>query len=95
MQHARDLGPRFEPARDPQAGLVVMGEPHAHRAQAAQTEIDVVGTDAEPERVHGRCRRGQVASLADTVPSITSEWPPIYLVPAWIERSTPFSKARK
>ena len=23
-------------------------------------------------------------------PSITSEWPPIYLVPDWIERSTPF-----
>ena len=23
--------------------------------------------------------------LAETVPSITSEWPPIYLVPAWID----------
>ena len=31
------------------------------------------------------CRRGQVAALAATVPSITSEWPPIYLVPDWIE----------
>ena len=37
----------------------------------------------------------QVALLADTAPSITSEWPPIYLVAAWIDRSTPWSKARK
>ncbi len=36
-----------------------------------------------------------VAALADTQPNMMSEWPPIYLVPAWIDRSTPFSKARK
>ncbi len=35
------------------------------------------------------CTRDQVASLAAIVPSITSEWPPIYLVPDWIAMSTP------
>src|SRR5512133_1256993 len=29
------------------------------------------------------------------MPSITSEWPEMYLVPAWIEISTPCSNARK
>ncbi len=38
---------------------------------------------------------GSVAALAETQPNMTSEWPPIYLVPAWIERSTPLSKALK
>src|SRR5664280_2970523 len=38
---------------------------------------------------------GSVLAFADTQPNMMSEWPPIYLVPAWIDRSTPFSKARK
>src|ERR1041385_1858618 len=38
--------------------------------------------------------RGHVAALAATTPSIRSEWPPIYLLPDWIERSTPLSSAR-
>ena len=38
---------------------------------------------------------GQVFALAETVPNMMSEWPPIYLVPAWIDRSTPRSKAGK
>ena len=53
MQHARDLRPLREPARDLQPGLIVMRKPHRHGAQAAQAEIHVVGTDAQPHREYG------------------------------------------
>src|SRR5947208_3519674 len=39
MQHARDLRPFAEPARDLEAGRIVRREPHAERAQAPQREI--------------------------------------------------------
>ena len=96
MQHAQDLRPLRQPARDAQARLVVAREPHAERAQAAQREIHVVGADAQAHGVDDvSLSAGSVFALADTQPNMMSEWPPIYLVPAWIDRSTPFSKARK
>src|ERR1700757_5016302 len=52
MEHAGDFGALSEPARDLQSRLMVLRQPHAHRAQPAQAEIDVVGPDAEAERVH-------------------------------------------
>ena len=69
---------------------MLVREPHRQGAQAAQREIDVVGPDAQADRCR-RCRSASasVVALADTVPNMMSEWPPIYLVPAWIERSTP------
>ena len=36
----------------------------------------------------------QLSSLVMTAPSITSEWPPMYLVAAWIDTSTPCSNER-
>ena len=47
MQHARDLRPLLEPARDLQPRLMVVRQPHRHGAQPAQAEIHVVGADAE------------------------------------------------
>ena len=53
------------------------------------------GPTCRPLRRTKLRRSATVALLAATVPSITSEWPPKYLVPAWIDRSTPKSSARK
>ena len=52
MEHARDFRPLGEPARHLHSRLMVMREPHAHGAQSAQAEIDVVGADAESHRVY-------------------------------------------
>ena len=52
MEHAGDFGPLCEPARHFQSRLMVLRQPHAHGAQPAQAEIDVIGADAEAERVH-------------------------------------------
>jgi hypothetical protein len=53
MEHAGDFGSLSEPARDLQSRLMVLRQPHAHGAQPAQAEIDVVRTGAEAERMHG------------------------------------------
>ena len=82
MQHAGDLGPAGEPARHlrgPRRNAVPAAPPWcAARAgprymSSGPTHSPIVSTVSR--------RRGQVARLADTVPSITSECPPIYLVP--------------
>ena len=40
-------------------------------------------------------RCGQAFSLAATVPSMMSEWPPRYFVPAWSDMSAPRSSGRQ
>src|SRR5215510_12617856 len=52
MEHAGDFGALSEPARDLQSRLMVLRKPHTHGAQPAQAEIDVVRTNAKPERMH-------------------------------------------
>src|SRR5262249_34673381 len=52
MQHAGDFRARGEPMRHLQSRLVVVCKPHAHGAQPAQAEIDVVRSDAKTQRVH-------------------------------------------
>ena len=69
-------------------------ESHRERAKSAQTEKDTSGPTQSPLKRTVSLRLARCALLAETVPSITSEWPPIYFVPAWIERSTPKSSGR-
>jgi len=73
----------------------MLGETHPHGAQSAQAEKHIVGPTQSPISNTVSLRCCQVEVLAATAPNITSEWPPIYLVPDWIERSTPFSSALK
>ena len=91
MQHARHLRPLFEPAREGEArtrGAAPAARPSVRRPRSAR--IHVVRADAEAERVHGALEGGQASPRWPTTqPNMMSEWPPIYLVPAWIERSTP------
>src|SRR5262245_18078727 len=47
MDHSGDFGALDEPARDVQSGLMVLRKPHAHGAQPAQAEINVIRTDAK------------------------------------------------
>src|SRR5262245_62759794 len=53
VDHALDLGPFGKPARKLEPGLLMALEPDAQAAQAAQAEIDVLGTGAEPKLVMG------------------------------------------
>src|SRR5262245_64133523 len=51
MEYAGDFGALSEPACNLQPRLMVLREPHAHGAQPAQAEIDVVRPDAEAEHM--------------------------------------------
>ena len=53
MQHPRDAGLRFQPARDFERALLVPFEPDPHRAQAAQHLVDVVRPGAAAHRDEG------------------------------------------
>ena len=57
MQHLVDLGPVLQPVRDLDAALLVMAQPHAHGAQAAQREVAIVGRGVEAEILAGRLGR--------------------------------------
>jgi len=61
------------------------------RRPRKQSSLDAV----TPMSVHSRCSLGNVASLHTMSPSRTSEWPPMYLVAACTDTSTPKSNARK
>src|SRR5712692_1810037 len=52
VKHAGDLGALLQPARHLQSGLVMLRQPYPHGAQAPQTQIDVVRTDAKPQEMH-------------------------------------------
>jgi len=94
MEHAGDFPTLGEPGCNFQPRLVVLREPHAHGANSAQAEIHVVRPDAQAEQVYGLASGVPTSpGLADTAPSITSEWPPIYFVPAWMDKSNSLSKA--
>ena len=86
MQHARDLGPLREPARDLRGRT-----PGAARAAPPWCAGRAGRDTCRRGRRTGRkadvysCSALAVAALAETVPSITSEWPPIYLVPDMID----------
>jgi len=60
VPYARNLGALRQPARDLEASAVMAREPHAHSAQAAQSEIHVVGSDAQ---AHGLHRVAQAARV--------------------------------
>ena len=44
-----------------------------------------------PSSEDARLARRKQASVVVMVPSMTSEWPTMYLVAAWIETSTPWA----
>ena len=70
--------------------------PALRNAPALQRTLeDVVFEQVSPMTLTVSASCGQVAALAEPVPNMMSECPPIYLVPAWTERSTPLSKGRK
>ena len=95
MQHARDVVAAFQPLRDVKRALLMVLQPHAHGAQAAQHLVGIVGRAADAERDVGLVQLLPMLALAETVPIRTSEWPAGYFVAAWIEMSTPKSSGRK
>ena len=90
MEHARDLGPPLEPARDLDARAPMPLQPHVDRAHAPQAQIHLLraGADAQAAGLGDQpgCASGSVTVMA---PSMASAWPTMYLVAAWIEMSTP------
>jgi len=72
----------------------MLREPHRQRAQAAQRQEDVVGPAQTPSRRMPSAICGQALALAEMVPNMMSEWPPIYLVAACMLMSTPCSSER-
>ncbi len=86
IEHLGDPVLLFQPARDLERALLVPLQPDAHRAQAAQHLVDVVGSGAAAERVEGlRTVFPSRLRLPTTVPSSMSECPAGYFVAAWID----------
>ena len=54
VQHLVDLGPGLQPVGDLEAALLMVAQAHAHRAEAAQGEVAIVGRGVEAERLAGR-----------------------------------------
>ena len=68
----------------------MLRQPHRERAQAAQRQKHVIGSGADaeqPDRL--RISAARPLALAEMVPNMMSEWPPIYLVAACMLISTP------
>jgi hypothetical protein len=68
---------------------MMLRQPHRERAQAAQRQEHVVGPGADAEQRMPSAISGQALALAEMVPNMMSEWPPIYLVAACMLMSTP------
>jgi len=81
MQNPDDLGPGRKPARHLQAGAIMLREPDGQRAHPAQREKDV-GPAQTPSRRIVSAMIGHAPALAEIVPNMMSECPPIYLVAA-------------
>ena len=58
----------------------MLRQPHRKRAQAAQRQEHVIGAGADAEQMMASASSGQALALAEMVPNMMSEWPPIYLV---------------
>ena len=89
IQHPDDLGPRRQPARHFEPRSMMLRQPHSERAQAAQRQKHVVRPGANAEQPDRFGSIGHAFALAEMVPNMMSEWPPIYLVAAWMLMSTP------
>ena len=73
-----------------------MAQPHAHGAQAAQREVAIIRRGVAAEVLARRLGRLEHRAVAhEMMPIIASEWPTMYLVPAWIDRSQPWSNGLK
>jgi len=83
----------LQPFDQAQRGRGVLPQPRRQRVQAAVREVDVVRARRQPNWWNVSRRRGHADSLLVTVPMMTSEWPQMYLVAAWIETSTPSASA--
>src|SRR6185437_15420338 len=57
VQDTQDLRALFEPVRDPQTRLKVSRQSNTERAQAAEREVHVVGSDTKAHRIDGILER--------------------------------------
>jgi hypothetical protein len=95
VQHLADFRTLAQPGRDAHRARLVPVETRGERAQPRRPRNASSDDTATPMSVHSRCIGSAVASLHTITPSSTSEWPPMYLVAACTDTSTPWSNARK